>query len=187
MRNLAGRTALQTECDYLVFIDDDMLLHNETLEKLIEADKDIIMAHTYIRGTPFRPMSFKLKGEAPDQKLENFDEIDEIDQEIVDCDAVGFAAVCIKTHLLRDLPPPWFVTIPEQMTEDVYFCLSCRAKLPYPVSIAVHKGVPTAHKLAPEFVHAENVKRLREITPIQDEENSRRDRSRIYYNAVMEA
>ena len=41
-RNTAAQMALSRECDYLMFIDDDVMIPPDTLEKLLKADKDVI-------------------------------------------------------------------------------------------------------------------------------------------------
>lgn len=189
MRNEAAKIALQNECDYLVFIDDDMLLLPHTLETLIDSDKDIVMAHTFIRGYPFKPMCFKR--EDPTKSIENtgLGNYDDVVKDAVDglceCDAIGFATVAIKTHLLKKLPPPWFVTGPNS-TEDIYFCLRCKMELDEPTGIYVHTGVPTGHKLDPEFVSEDSVGKLREMyrPSVELDELSRRDRGKEYHEMI---
>ena len=58
MRNFAGKAAIELNFDYLLFIDDDVLLPFNAVQRLIEADKDIIAGVTYIRGYPYHPMIF---------------------------------------------------------------------------------------------------------------------------------
>lgn len=188
-RNEAGRLALQLECDYLVFIDDDMLLQPDTIEKLIEADKDIVMAHTYIRGYPFKPMSFVREPleDPADIKLRYFDEVmEKAENNLSKCDAVGFATVAIKTHLLKELKAPWFITGPNG-TEDIYFCLRCLVERKEPTGIYVRTDVPTFHKLSPEFVGEPNVAKLREFyKPETEVSEGRQDRGKEYYDSVKD-
>ena len=159
MRNTAAKLALENECDYLMFVDDDMVLQTNTLECLLDADKDIVMAHTYIRGYPFHPMAFKNKSETPnDIQLTHFEDLMEFKDEkgLVDCPAIGFATVLIKTDILRKLEPPYFVTTPNS-TEDVYFCLRAKIEIGPEVSIAVDTRCPTGHAMDKEFVHEKTV------------------------------
>src|SRR3989304_2127059 len=55
-RNQAAEFALKAECDYVFFYDDDMELHPQTLKTLMSRNRDVIMAMSYIRGFPYRPM-----------------------------------------------------------------------------------------------------------------------------------
>ncbi|MGQ9845885.1 MAG: hypothetical protein ACUVQP_00070 [Bacteroidales bacterium] len=164
MRNTAATIALENDCDYLMFIDDDMLLNIFTLENLIDANKDIVMAHTYIRGYPFKPMAFKIIGDANanDFTVQHYDDLlENVDTKgLVDVDAVGFATVLIKTHLFKKLSKPFFVTTLNG-TEDVYFCLRCKMELDN-VSIAVDTRCPTGHLLDKEAISTATLKPLKE-------------------------
>jgi hypothetical protein len=187
MRNEAAKAALQLDCDYLVFIDDDMILDMNTMEKLIDSDKDIVMAHTYIRGYPFKPMCFKRRaGTDPDDiQLDNYDDVvkDSVDG-LTPCDAIGFACVAIKTKLLRELDAPWFITGPNG-TEDIYFCLRCMKERSEPTEIYVRTDVPTGHLLGSECVHEDTVERLRKYyAPEVDEATGRQDRTESYHKAL---
>lgn len=164
MRNAAAKVALELECDYLMFIDDDMILHPDTLQSLLDADKDIVMALTFIRGGVFHPMFFKkLPKETGGYDLTYYtDWEDNVNEKgIVDCQAVGFATVLIKTHLLKQLQAPYFLTAGGS-TEDVYFCCRVKEEIGDHVTIAVDTKVPTGHILEPEIVHVDTVKKLRE-------------------------
>jgi hypothetical protein len=187
MRNEAAKTALQLECDYLVFIDDDMILQLDTIEKLIDSDKDIVMAHTYIRGYPFKPMSFiRPADEQPgDIKLENFENVLEVAEDgLAKCDAVGFACVAIKTHLLKELDAPWFITGPNG-TEDIYFCLRCMMEREEKTEIYVRTDCPTGHLLGSECVHPETVDKLRAYyAPPKEVKTGRADRTEEYHKLL---
>ena len=187
MRNEAARMALELECDYLVFIDDDMLLEMDTMEKLIDSDKDIVMAHTYIRGYPFNPMSFirKKSKDPSDIRLTHFKKVmSKSVNGLAKCDAVGFACVAIKTKLLRELDPPWFVTGPDG-TEDIYFCLRCTMEREEPTEIYVRTDCPTGHLLGPSYVGEDTVKKLRVLYRQPTEEsNGRQDRTQEYHEML---
>lgn len=192
MRNTAAKLALQNDCDYLMFVDDDMLVQLDTLECLLDADKDIVMAHTYIRGYPFHPMAFKnLSTDPNDIVLNHYTDLMEHKDEkgLVECPAIGFATVLIKTDLLRKLQPPYFVTTPNN-TEDVYFCLNARKELGEEnVSIAVDTRCPTGHKMDPEFVHEKTVHAHRaycEALGLKLPDEKRGDRGEDYHKMVEE-
>lgn len=191
MRNEAAKQALLQECDYLVFIDDDMLLYPQVLDSLIEADKDIVMARTFIRGYPFHEMAFireNREADIRDTNLIHYDTLmDEVDENgLCECDAIGFATVAIKTHLLKKLSPPYFITGPYQ-TEDVYFCLRCKMELNEPVGIYVDTKFPTAHKMeSAEFVNPDNVEKLKEYFKsfMPPEKDKREDRGAEYHELI---
>lgn len=140
-RNSAADYALQLEADYLMFIDDDVLIPRDSLHKLIQNDKDICAGLVIIRGYPFNVMSFKFK--KPSKKLsEEFKKtgVNRIGfyndlpkrngklQKLVKCDAVGFSLCLIKIAVLKKISQPFFIT-GSRNTEDVYFCIKAKEEL----------------------------------------------------------
>lgn len=186
MRNDAARVALENECDYLWFIDDDMLLSDGTLQSLISCEADIAMARTFIRGYPFKNMSFKLTSPPPDIALDNHTDEELEGRDVVECGAVGFACALIKVELLKKIDPPFFITS-AYGTEDIYFCVKVQMELEDPVRIVVDTRVPTGHMLNPEFVNPKNVKQLRkyfEDTYHLGCASGRADRDQTYHDLV---
>lgn len=165
MRNESAKLALQAECKYLMFIDDDVLTAPNTLKSLIRANKDIVMAETYIRGYPFEPMFFKNTGVNGNINLEPYRDFHKhVDPKtgLVSCDAVGFSCVLIKCELISKIPPPYFITTPN-CTEDVFFCMKARQLLGDKVSIAVDTKVKTGHLLDREPITGDNVSAMRQF------------------------
>lgn len=152
MRNQCAKMAIEADFDYLMFIDDDVIIPLDIFDKLQKADKDIIAGWTLIRGYPYDNMYFEFKdatdGPAGRQLVASKDTKRE--DRIIPVDAVGFSTALIKVSLLKKIPPPWFVTGPTN-TEDIYFCLKARQYVK-DVTIAVDKSVETAHVLGPEFI-----------------------------------
>lgn len=193
MRNECAKNAMQLECDYLIFIDDDMLLHPGTIEALIKSDYDIIMAHTYIRGYPFQPMAFKNQV-SPDYEGislthvtdEEIHKAENTESGILDCYAVGFAACALKVNLLLEMQPPYFVTGPAN-TEDIYFCIRAKKEIGEHVKIGVHTKVPTAHLVDPLFVHRSNVEKLRELYKPEEPKFRSDDRGNSYHERITKA
>lgn len=153
-RNFAAKFALENECDYLFFIDDDMILHEMTYQSLREnierPSVDVVMALTYIRGYPFHPMFFRdpNSDHSVCTELDYYDDFEkDVNPEthLVEVDAIGCACVLIKCDLIKKLEPPYFMTTPAH-TEDVYFCMKAKRELGRKnVGIFVDVGVPTCH------------------------------------------
>lgn len=170
MRNTSVRIAKNQNCDYILFLDDDVIVQPDTFKMLFEANKDIIMALTFVRGMPFPPMLFKAVGITVDENgkrkesLTAFDDYrDFIDSEgLVECAAVGFSCVLIKMELIDAVSPPYFVTGPNH-TEDVYFCMKARHTLEPMPSIFTHTKCPTMHMMMADGVTDYNVEKLREL------------------------
>lgn len=169
MRNMAAKVALETESDYLLFLDDDVLIDpNHGLRLLFECESDIAAGKVCIRGYPFQYMVFTGKKEDsgglyPMEKLPK--------EGIADCGAVGFSFCLIKTSVLKSMPPPFFVTGVNN-TEDIYFCV--RAKQANPnIKIAVNCALDCGHILWPEVISTANrdayKKYFKELNPNCDD------------------
>lgn len=189
MRNTAAKMALEGDYDYLMFIDDDVLVQPNTYEVLRSRDKDIIMALTFVRGWPFKPMFFKGEGikDRAGLRCETLDFYDDWKDNVWDglvkCEAVGFSCVLIKVDILKVMEPPYFVTSSKQ-TEDVYFCCKARYTLNPTPTIFVDVTVPTTHMMMPDGVSAENVESFRKFfDPNEPIGKSRMDR---IFDAVKE-
>lgn len=169
MRNMTAKLAVDNNADYVLFIDDDVIIPINTVESLIACDADIAAGWTLIRGYPFNNMFFKWKEDSKTD-LENYaDPVKvEIDGNIL-CDAVGFSCCLIKVSLLKAIQQPYFVTGPFN-TEDIYFCLKalytcgkCGLVRDYhgdgkcefeglDPRIVVSTNVITQHLLGPEYI-----------------------------------
>lgn len=188
MRNFTASFALEQDADYLMFIDDDVLVQPETYKSLREADKDVIMALTFIRSYPFRPMLFERKfTHNQNLVLDIYDEYRNNinDNGLVECYAVGFSCVLIKTSLLKKCSKPYFVTAAGH-TEDVYFC--CKAKKEVEgVSIFVDTKCPTGHVLDPIYVSSENVEKIRDFFKPANVAETEVDRDNSYLKNALDA
>lgn len=157
MRNTAADIALECEADYLLFIDDDVLVPFDSLKKLIAAQADICAADVIIRGYPFDHMLFQWNenktgllpmGSLPDEKG------------VIDCGAVGFSYCLIKTSLLRAMHKPYFITGISN-TEDIYFCLKAVQELPE-TTIKADTSIECGHLLWEETIGSYNKKYYKE-------------------------
>lgn len=156
MRNTAAKVALENECDYLMFIDDDVLIPFDALDQLLAMQYDIAAGFTIIRGYPYDVMFFKEYKENGQRKLSYFNDYRDFTKEngIVDCGAVGFSCVLIKCELMKKISLPLFIT-GSQHTEDVYFCLKAREYVPE-CTIGVQTKLITGHVGEPKIFTPEN-------------------------------
>ena len=192
-RNQAASHALRNECDYLYFIDDDIILTPKTYLSLKEnitknEDVGIVQALTFIRGYPFNPMMFKYKAlvNASGQRDLDFyhNYIEDVDiNGCVEADAVGFSCVLIDIErTLKRINPPYFVTS-AQSTEDIYFCLKLKIMLNTTIRFLVDTKVPTGHILHPEALSIHNREELLnyyEIQGYKKDDPSKADRGEEY-------
>jgi hypothetical protein len=154
MRNTAARIAIENECEYLLFIDDDVLVPINSLKQMLASNSDIVAGNVIIRGYPFENMFFRYTEE---EKL-HLKPVKDCDLPevpgLMDVDAVGFSLCLIKTALLKELPIPYFVTGLTN-TEDIYFCLKVKKYFPA-TTMRVDTSIVCHHILWAETISNDN-------------------------------
>ena len=173
-RNTAAKQAMMLECDYLMFIDDDVLIPPTSFDSLLKCDADIASGLVIIRGYPFNVMAFRREG----QNLPYFNDLPTVEIEVGDGKggypvlkdpvtqddgliAVGFSCALIKVGILKKIPQPYFVTGPRN-TEDIYFCLKAKDSISeLKISLATH--VQCGHILHPEPIEYATIDIFREF------------------------
>jgi len=119
------KEALLGEADYILFLDADMRFPMNTLERLIDRDKDIVAANYPTRRLPPKPTAFKeLHPTIPIRTTEESTGL----EEAVAC---GAGVMLIKTSILWTLELPLFYIDWDDYHrnftgEDVYFCRKAR-------------------------------------------------------------
>jgi hypothetical protein len=94
-RNWIAAQAVKKGCEYLFFVDDDMILPKEALERLLVAQKDII-GGVYMTKYEIQDYVYELlPGTKPGK-------------DIFEVAAIGTGAMLIKTEVFKKLPQPWF-------------------------------------------------------------------------------
>lgn len=128
-REHLAKLALQYGCDYLFMVDDDMLCPFDLFYKLVRHDKDIVSALAFTRNPPHQPVIYALKegwdATSQSRYYMNYAVTNYPRNSLVQCDAVGFGAVLIKTEWFKKLPNPWFMSS-AATGEDILFCAKAR-------------------------------------------------------------
>lgn len=102
-RNRLVEFALENDCTHVLFIDDDMIIPNDAMIKLLEHDVDIVCGLAFRRLAPYDPCIFVVREGIDIYPAEM------IDKGLVDIDACGSAFVLIKTNVFKKMPKPWYV------------------------------------------------------------------------------
>jgi len=162
MRNFAGKHAVESDFDYLLFLDDDVLtpvqVNPNWLRRMIDYDKDVVAGVTMIRGYPYHPMIFSfIKRQFNSLDTHFIDNYKELANEagFLQCDAIGFSLCLIKVAVLRKISKPFFITGVNH-TEDVYFCNKMRSEIPGS-QVWVDTRCETAHILGSDIIMPLNV------------------------------
>ena len=106
------KEVLKSGCTHLLFVDHDMVFEPEAVEKLLEANKDIVAAPCNLRKLPLTA---------------NVRLLDVKKDELFECEAIGTAFMIIKTFVFKTIPRPWFFYEQDEngdmrVSEDVWFC-----------------------------------------------------------------
>ena len=122
-RWLAGQQAIQTGCDYLWLVDNDMSIPTDALPRLLSHDKDLIGADYSYRRLPLQSTVKLLneRGEIIVADRSTFPSHPFI------VHAIGSGCKLVKVDALMRIPQPWFALEwgPDgdlSKTDDVWFC-----------------------------------------------------------------
>ena len=142
-RHMIAKEAVRLGADYLFWIDDDAIVGDDFLDRLISHDKEIVITPYPLRTPPHLCGVLRSKtGDFEDQgSYYNLDWETDLNKGLVEVDGGGTHAMLTKVsvygpEMLKDetiaeynkrnpgkVPFPWFVLAPLGGTEDMWFCL----------------------------------------------------------------
>ena len=124
--------ALKAKCDYLLFIDDDMVFPENTLTQLLSHKKDVVGVVAHSRALPLMPVvEFFDEQEVSltDRLMGNWN----IPKVLFKVKMVGGGVVLIDLKVFEKIEKPWFFMTQHEfgmtkMGEDAWFCKQVREK-----------------------------------------------------------
>lgn len=130
-RNNLCKTALQLNCDYILWLDSDMVFPPETLKRLLEVMEktgaDIVSGLYFRRVAPYTPVAFsKLDINGKLCSWENYN--GPLDQGPQEVPGIGFGCVLHRTELLLEMAAQFtdFFGPLANVGEDLSFCWRAR-------------------------------------------------------------
>lgn len=136
-RNNIAQMALDIEADYVLMVDNDVVLQSDTLINLLEGGYDVCLGYCALRNAEniysgkanvYRMGEDNYTMQYPGQELVS---MAERGVHKIQVHGGGMACALIKTDVFRKLEFPWFswVTYPnrEVLSEDLYFCEQCNS------------------------------------------------------------
>src|SRR3990167_5694030 len=121
--------ALASGMDYILMIDDDMIIPLDMFERLYDHGVDVVAPLAFTRNAPHYAVIYEVeKGYDPVGKTDYF--VNHYarnypENELVRCDAVGFGAALIKVDILRRMKKPYFMSTCGT-GEDILFCYNAQ-------------------------------------------------------------
>lgn len=108
-RNFIITQALQNECTHVFFMDDDIVMPPNTIERLLAHDKEIISGLYLMRSFPHYPVLFD---QAFEDGMCKFMYLTPDKQGVIPVVNCGFGMVLIKIEVFKKMQKPW-VTLGE--------------------------------------------------------------------------
>lgn len=132
--NALVREMYEQEKDWLWLLGDDHTFSPQTLNRLNDWEKDIIVPLCVMRAPPYLPVLFSGFSDDPDHPAyarERLDLDDYPQAGVVPVHSAGSAGMLIRRSVFDALEDPWFeaaVLDGQQLGEDLYFCDKARAQ-----------------------------------------------------------
>lgn len=163
-RNLAVKTAIEENYDYLVFIDDDMIVPDNFIQRVKEEDKDIFCALSVDRKGENQVKVFKQVTYIDKQITFRYEHIknEELGTGVVEIGATGMACTAIKREVFKNIYDKCLGMAFEfrnqivgetklHLSEDIDFCDKAK-RLGYKIFVDTslltgHIGEPIIHYL----------------------------------------
>jgi 2-polyprenyl-3-methyl-5-hydroxy-6-metoxy-1,4-benzoquinol methylase len=141
------RDCLKDECDYILFVDSDILMPKGSIDKLIDMNTDIASGLYFAKAKPYLPVARVIKN-TKYFYLEDFEY-----NKIIDVAGVGMGLCLIKSDVFKKLTYPYFKLDWKndengiyQVAEDLYFCDQAREA---GFSIKLNTGILLEHDGVP--------------------------------------
>src|SRR3990167_741647 len=100
-RNFTVAQAIKNSCTHILFSDDDMAYPEDTLERLLSCDADIIGALYSVRRTPpVFVIEYQEEGVKSDEEAKR-------QTRPFRCDAIGTGMLLVKTEVFNKLKSPF--------------------------------------------------------------------------------
>jgi GT2 family glycosyltransferase len=152
------RVALDASMDYIIMYDDDMVLPPSFFENMLEdieqhPEIDILGALAFMRNPPHYPVMYSTKEGYDSIRKANY-YINQFVQKyprnkLVECDAVGFGAVCIKMAMIKKMKEPYFMST-TATGEDIMFCVN--AKKQAKARVFMDTRIKLGHLATPQII-----------------------------------
>lgn len=133
-RNALVETAKENGSTHIMFIDNDMEFKPSAIQRLIDADKDIVCAPYNARPAPGSNVvsTIKLMDESGEIPMDGSERPFELPLGLIKVGGAGTGFMLIKLSVFDKLDKPYFTAWEDDKgvhhTEDIDFCIKARKK-----------------------------------------------------------
>lgn len=126
--------AIQSNMDFVVMYDDDMLLPPDMVVRLLEdmeahPEIDVLAPLAFMRSSPHYAVMYSVKeGYDPIRKVDYYINqwvVNYPKDKLVECDAIGMGAVIIRMSMVKKMKAPYFMST-SATGEDIFFCVNAK-------------------------------------------------------------
>ena len=125
-RNEIAKLAQIGFYDYVLMVDSDMVLPEDTLIKLCEIPGDVILGCYPKKGTTDGCVELFKHGHMDFDEFMYYKDLPTDDTARIPVKGGGFGCAFIRVQLFFDMPYPWFKYVTYEndnvLSEDLYFC-----------------------------------------------------------------
>lgn len=125
-RNRLAKDAVKFEADYILWLDSDMIIPQDTMKKMLkhmEDGKDIVSGLYFRRRAPFTPILYSKLDREGHEELKDYPE-----NSVFEVAGCGFGCCMTRVDALQDImlnAHGWFTPF-NNYGEDLSFCLRAR-------------------------------------------------------------
>jgi GT2 family glycosyltransferase len=123
-REEIARQFMDSDCEYLFFLDNDMTFDPRTPLLLARHKRDIVTAKAFKRVRPYAPC-FYTKLDIRDDGKQLMEVPIQYGDGLLPIEGCGMACCLIHRSVFERTPKPWFFPMP-QFGEDLAFCYRAR-------------------------------------------------------------
>jgi hypothetical protein len=125
--NQAAEGFLQTDCDYLLFLESDMAHPPDMIPRLLQHNLPVVGGIQTFKQPPFQPMIYQYKVEKLPTEVDTQQDtgpylaIEDWERgKLIEVDGIATGCLMVKREVFERASRPWFTFA--EGTQDFYFC-----------------------------------------------------------------
>lgn len=132
-RNYVAIQAKQNNCDYILFVDDDMIFPPDTFLRLLAHQKEIVGVNSNSRILPLSSTVAFMNEQGEYVPLEKMPPWWKPPESLFKCYSIGAGVLLIDMKVFDIIDKPWFATTNMDsgkilIGEDAWFCFQAKKK-----------------------------------------------------------
>lgn len=132
-RNYCVIQAQKNGCSHILFVDDDMIFPEDTLDALLSTEKSIVGVNSHSRTLPLTTTVARMDEKGNLLTHDMISPTEPFPEELFECFSVGMGVALIDMKVFDVIDKPWFkFEVHESgkilIGEDAWFCMQAKKK-----------------------------------------------------------